>query len=290
MEPVAWKELGLHDYPEVVREPMDLGSLEAAVVRGPCPSWAEFKRRVSLIWDNCHLYNKPGSDISRAATAMRRAATEAFRRIETSSRPAVRRVVHSGNAAGRPAAAFTAAAQPPPHSLQRPPPPPSRPDPRPQHAMQFAPVAAAAAAGGRGGGGGGVLPPRWGPSQQVPARIPLPWAFGGMMGHEAGMWAGAGYGHPPQYMSPSEAGRSGAHMGAGQAPPWAMWAPHWAPPGHAGQAGQAFIPRAYALPHSHGVPSSQPMAARGGAPSFLFPGGAPMPYHHVQGPYHGFYQ
>lgn len=279
LEPVAWKELGLDDYPDVVTEPMDLGTLKAAVARGTCPSWAEFQRRLNLIWNNCHRYNQPGSDVSRAATALRRTASEATRAVEASSHPMVRAVVDARGVATLPPGA--AAHAPARHPAQRPSlRPPPGPGPRPQqHAMQF---------GGVGGGGRGLLQPRWAPAQPQqqqqhhvaqPRALPQ-WAYSGMMGHEAGAWAGAGFGHPSQYMPPAEAGGHGAQMGAGYPPQWAMWPPPWGAPPH---AGQAFIPHAYAPPAGHDMALSQQMALRGAAPSFLFPGGPAMQFNPHRG-------
>ncbi|KAF4713221.1 hypothetical protein FOZ63_010214 [Perkinsus olseni] len=68
LQPVDWKNLpGLQDYPLIVKRPMDLGTVLAKVEEDGDDAYAdfgEFEDDLNLIWDNCHLFNRPGSYIS----------------------------------------------------------------------------------------------------------------------------------------------------------------------------------------------------------------------------------
>ncbi|KAF4705874.1 hypothetical protein FOZ63_000372, partial [Perkinsus olseni] len=75
LQPVDWKNLpGLHDYPLIVKRPMDLGTVLTKVEEDGDEAYAdfgEFEDDLNLIWDNCHLFNRPGSYIYKMATKMR---------------------------------------------------------------------------------------------------------------------------------------------------------------------------------------------------------------------------
>ena len=75
--PVNWRALGIPDYPNIVKNPMDLQTLELKA-RGqynlpsgqPCPPYQfvnEFIADLELIWSNCKLFNQIGSLIYRNA-------------------------------------------------------------------------------------------------------------------------------------------------------------------------------------------------------------------------------
>ena len=77
-EPVAWKELGLTDYPEIIKKPMDLRSVRKNLSKNKYKKYDEFFRDVQLIWDNCKTYNIQGSDIYKMAEQMERIAKRAL--------------------------------------------------------------------------------------------------------------------------------------------------------------------------------------------------------------------
>lgn len=56
-EPVAWKELGLTDYPEIIKKPMDLKTVRKNLSKGKYKRFEDFFRDIQLIWDNCKTYN-----------------------------------------------------------------------------------------------------------------------------------------------------------------------------------------------------------------------------------------
>lgn len=62
-ERVNWEEWGLYDYLQVVKEPMDLGTVRAKLGKNEYKKPADFARDMRLIWDNCKLYNQDGSDL-----------------------------------------------------------------------------------------------------------------------------------------------------------------------------------------------------------------------------------
>lgn len=62
-KPVDANLLGLHDYHEIIKKPMDLGSIKKKLESREysCPS--EFAEDVRLIFTNCYRYNPPDSDV-----------------------------------------------------------------------------------------------------------------------------------------------------------------------------------------------------------------------------------
>ena len=71
-KPVDWKNMGIPDYPKIVKRPMDmdqiarkLGGKDAKEREGPreYKSPLEFRDDMRLIFDNCQLYNPVGSDV-----------------------------------------------------------------------------------------------------------------------------------------------------------------------------------------------------------------------------------
>lgn len=57
-ERVNWEEWGLYDYLQVVKVPMDLGTIRSKLAKNEYKKAAEFARDVRLVWDNCKLYNQ----------------------------------------------------------------------------------------------------------------------------------------------------------------------------------------------------------------------------------------
>jgi transcription initiation factor TFIID subunit 2 len=61
LEPVDYVGLGLPDYPEVVADPMDFSTVKLKLEGGEYLEFAEFSADISLVFDNCRLYNMEGS-------------------------------------------------------------------------------------------------------------------------------------------------------------------------------------------------------------------------------------
>lgn len=69
-DPVPWKDLGLNDYPEIIKKPMDLSSCRKNLVKHKYKSYQELYSDIQLIWDNCKTYNIAGSEIYILAETM----------------------------------------------------------------------------------------------------------------------------------------------------------------------------------------------------------------------------
>ena len=61
-EPVAWKELGLTDYPEIIKKPMDLGTIKKKMETKQYSNIEDIANDVRQVWQNCMLYNRDGSE------------------------------------------------------------------------------------------------------------------------------------------------------------------------------------------------------------------------------------
>lgn len=57
-EPVAYKELGLLDYPTIIQKPMDLGTVKKKLKERQYASPADVNADVQLVWSNCMTYNQ----------------------------------------------------------------------------------------------------------------------------------------------------------------------------------------------------------------------------------------
>ena len=77
VDPVA---LNIPDYFDVIKQPMDLGTIEAHVGKGTYGNQHEFANDVRLVFSNAVLYNKPGSDVHRMAQSMQKAFETSFKR------------------------------------------------------------------------------------------------------------------------------------------------------------------------------------------------------------------
>eukprot|EP00467_Chlorarachnion_reptans_P020095 CAMPEP_0114517836 /NCGR_PEP_ID=MMETSP0109-20121206/18115_1 /TAXON_ID=29199 /ORGANISM="Chlorarachnion reptans, Strain CCCM449" /LENGTH=344 /DNA_ID=CAMNT_0001698401 /DNA_START=14 /DNA_END=1048 /DNA_ORIENTATION=- len=72
LEPVDWKELGLDDYPEVVKKPMDLGTVESNIMSGKYNDNIKgYANDMELIWKNAMAYNQEDSEIYLRALALK---------------------------------------------------------------------------------------------------------------------------------------------------------------------------------------------------------------------------
>jgi hypothetical protein len=62
-KPVDAKMLGLHDYHDIIKKPMDLGTVKRKMDEREYKSAAEFEGDVRLIFTNCYKYNPPDHDV-----------------------------------------------------------------------------------------------------------------------------------------------------------------------------------------------------------------------------------
>ena len=67
LEPVDYVALNILDYPKIITNPMDLGTVKKNLYAYTYPTFKEFLDDINLIWKNCRTYNQPGSDIVKMA-------------------------------------------------------------------------------------------------------------------------------------------------------------------------------------------------------------------------------
>ena len=60
--PVDWKKLGLNDYPEIVKNPMDITTLQKNLNASLYPNISQLLQDANLIFENCRLYNGQADD------------------------------------------------------------------------------------------------------------------------------------------------------------------------------------------------------------------------------------
>jgi hypothetical protein len=97
LEPVDWKGLGLTDYPQIVKHPMDLGTVASKLSGGEYENPDQFWNDVDLIWKNCMTYNADGSEVYLVAAALKEESDKLRVGMMGSSAP----VVAAANGGGR---------------------------------------------------------------------------------------------------------------------------------------------------------------------------------------------
>jgi len=68
--PVDWKALKLPTYPKIVKNPMDLGTVQQKLESGRYGKVEDFISDVQLVWKNAKLFNLEGSDIFEVASLL----------------------------------------------------------------------------------------------------------------------------------------------------------------------------------------------------------------------------
>lgn len=58
--PVNWELMGLTDYPQIVKNPIDLSTINKKLREERYQTVEEVLDDIQLIWDNCKLYNQQG--------------------------------------------------------------------------------------------------------------------------------------------------------------------------------------------------------------------------------------
>lgn len=80
-EAVDWKGLGLFDYPQIIKKPMDLGQVKKNIETNKYKSVQEAADDVRLIWKNCMTYNADGSDFYVLAQNMSKKFEDKFSKL-----------------------------------------------------------------------------------------------------------------------------------------------------------------------------------------------------------------
>jgi bromodomain-containing factor 1 len=68
LEPVNPVKLGIPDYFEVIKEPMDLSTVEKNLKMYQYSTMNQFHADINRIWFNSYRYNQKGSDIYKLTT------------------------------------------------------------------------------------------------------------------------------------------------------------------------------------------------------------------------------
>lgn len=82
-EPVDWEAYELFDYPEIIKEPMDLGTIENKLNAGKYANPTVFAHDVRLVWKNAMTYNRADSDIYRTAQNFSKSFEKKFKKLKT---------------------------------------------------------------------------------------------------------------------------------------------------------------------------------------------------------------
>ena len=67
LEPVDYIALNILDYPKIITNPMDLGTVKKNLLEYKYSNFKDFLDDINLIWKNCRTYNLPGSEIVKMA-------------------------------------------------------------------------------------------------------------------------------------------------------------------------------------------------------------------------------
>ena len=68
-EPVDHVGLGLDDYPLIVTKPMDLGTVKKKIENDEYDTVDDIAADIRLVWSNCMLYNRDGSEVRLCSAA-----------------------------------------------------------------------------------------------------------------------------------------------------------------------------------------------------------------------------
>jgi hypothetical protein len=80
-EAVDWKGLRLHDYPEIIKRPMDLGLVKKKIDNAEYKHVQEAAEDIRLVWRNCMTYNMDGSDFHRLAKRLSKMFEEKYKNM-----------------------------------------------------------------------------------------------------------------------------------------------------------------------------------------------------------------
>mmetsp|Transcript_6823 Transcript_6823/g.11014 ORF Transcript_6823/g.11014 Transcript_6823/m.11014 type:complete len:109 (-) Transcript_6823:45-371(-) len=70
-EPVNPEKLGIHDYFDIIKRPMDFGTIKEKLKRHEFMTMRQFLEDVELVFDNCLIYNGENSDVGKACKEVR---------------------------------------------------------------------------------------------------------------------------------------------------------------------------------------------------------------------------
>jgi hypothetical protein len=86
-KPVDTEQLDLHDYKQVIKKPMDLGTVKTKVETNKYRTAAEFATDMRLIFTNCYKYNPPEHDVVAMARKLQDVFEMRFAKIPDDVNP-----------------------------------------------------------------------------------------------------------------------------------------------------------------------------------------------------------
>jgi hypothetical protein len=86
-KPVDTEQLDLHDYKQVIKKPMDLGTVKVKVETNKYRTAAEFASDMRLIFTNCYKYNPPEHDVVAMARKLQDVFEMRFAKIPDDVNP-----------------------------------------------------------------------------------------------------------------------------------------------------------------------------------------------------------
>ena len=76
---LPWK--GISDYPEIIKTPMDLGTIVKKIQKSKYQTLYQCGEDVRLVWSNCMLYNADGSDFYKLADRLQKQFDTNYNRL-----------------------------------------------------------------------------------------------------------------------------------------------------------------------------------------------------------------
>ena len=64
MAPVDTVALNIPNYNEIVKQPMDLGTIQSKLANNEYENADDFEKDVRLVFKNCYLFNPEGTDVN----------------------------------------------------------------------------------------------------------------------------------------------------------------------------------------------------------------------------------
>jgi hypothetical protein len=81
LEPVDWQTYHLYDYPQLIKNPMDLGTILTNLEAGKFSTPDQVAKDVRLVWRNAMIYNRPDSDIYVTADKLKKLFERKFLKV-----------------------------------------------------------------------------------------------------------------------------------------------------------------------------------------------------------------
>eukprot|EP00898_Chlorokybus_atmophyticus_P004465 jgi/Chlat1/5019/Chrsp32S04989 len=84
-KPVDAEGLGLYDYHDIIKQPMDLGTIKRKLTEGKYKHPSEFAADMRLTFNNARSYNPVGHEVHNMAIEMSRKFEEKYRKVEAAT-------------------------------------------------------------------------------------------------------------------------------------------------------------------------------------------------------------